>query len=300
VRRAVITLAVALVAWSGAVDACASGVPRLYFNDRARSPVLTDGERWAAYQRLDYGIRVIDTLRRTSFAIPPERNCQLGAVGRSELLMRCNDSDDLRLVNLFTHVAHAPVGGASASTAGSARGVGRYWLDLGGRQYLNWRTGSFVAPADDPGTFEDLDSPGLHVRMCVPLLRQRIDEDPYYSSPPFDDYAYRYPFGATVLSTGPPALLLDHCGFRPVARFRCPRYCFNVQLGGGALTWTQRPPLIGRVYLLRTHRGFSLPLAAQATIAHTRYRVYRSDLGYEGSYSRLDDIWNISSAAWAT
>jgi hypothetical protein len=313
-------LLVVLAANAATASGATTRPPRLYITDHAVGPVLTDGERWAAYRRSATEVRVLDTLRRSSFSVQLRPECDLKDIGVSELLIGCDAGRDPQatLVNLFTQVPHSPLGLEPAPSYFDAtrvvRDVGRYWIrgydvfqSFDSSFFFNWRTGQNGYPyvPYKGASIPDLDSPGLAVPLCWPL-QERHTEHATRIAPGFVSYDYRRPLAAGVIGSNPQVLLLDRCGVRPVGRFPCSSTCGEIELGGGALTWMDRPATgalsRARAYLLGTHRAFTFTASRDAQIAHTRRRLFVSSPtgGSVDSYGRNFGQWILRSGAWIT
>jgi hypothetical protein len=146
------------------------------------APMASDGVRYFAYLTPKRVPAVLDTWRQETNLISNARGCQPLDVGGSRVLLTCGraDSDSMRI----TKTASARGGKAVRVPNGKSGfwySIGRYWLEgnppctgtggcLGGRAYLNWRTGKRGNPQGIPGDFDRAN-----------LNRKRIA----YQAPPF-------------------------------------------------------------------------------------------------------------------
>jgi hypothetical protein len=250
----------AAAAWSAAES---HGFKRLEAGD-LKVPVITDGVRYAAYQRRQRGkTRILDTKRGTSYdARTPNRSCELTAVAAGLLLWRCEEArgsypvllDIKARRRLTVRGVDALFADVRRRAAGSPYNielyeVGRHWIggslgffygyhsDEYGTFYLNWRTGDrrYDQP-DNPKQIANVDRPNLIQALCAPLHRVR---DLSYDQPIYEPYAYAPPFG--VRGGGLTRLFLERCGHSPRLLARCRAFngCNDsFQLGAGLVSWT--------------------------------------------------------------
>jgi hypothetical protein len=229
-----------------------------------RVPTVTDGSRYAAYQRRGGKTRVIDTRFGVAYdARPPTRSCELTALHSGVLLWQCYHGQGPNLPVLLDvksrkRLAVRGVDGFVADVEDRADGapyniesyeVGRQWVggslgffygyhdEVYGTFYLNWHTGErrYDEP-NDPKKIANPDRPGLVQELCAPLHRVR---DFAYDDPIYEPFAYAPPYGAR--GRGLTRLLLERCGHSPRQIDRCEAFngCNDsFQLGAGLVTWT--------------------------------------------------------------
>jgi len=160
-RKSVTLLVLFLSLGAGLFASSASAAPV----DAARAinsnPMATDGVRYFAYQTPKRVPVVLDTWTGKTNLITGAKGCQPLDVGGSRVLLTCGKADENFMK--ITKTASAR-GGKAIRTPRAKTGywfaIGKYWLEgnnpctgtggcLGGRSYLNWRTGKNGYPGGE-------------------------------------------------------------------------------------------------------------------------------------------------------
>jgi hypothetical protein len=289
VARLSLVLAGAALALPTAADAADGELRSL---GSARSAVMTDGTRYAAFLSDPTHLTVRDDARERSFEVSNPPGCRpLSLAEGARLLRECPDESAqaaeprpgirYEVVNLTQETVNdVPIQPGDAFDE-----IGTRWLAGTARPepghteltYMDWRTGRRVAFGEDPSDARvprDLDSPtlaplspprpaGYTVTADEPftVLHTGRDEE---SRPAYLDL-FR---GTTDRSLGQRIARLDRCG--AIA-------CRYATIGGGLVTWVKGRQVRGRAtrggarVLVRIARGAS---AAGLRATHTRKTVY--------------------------
>ncbi len=152
---------------------CLMGIGLLGFTSTANAaraidsaPMASDGVRYFAYLTPKRAVVVLDTFKHETNLIRGARNCRPLDVGGSRVLLRCGkiDSDHMGV----TKTASARGGKVRLlphNKSGYWYSIGKYWVEggvpctgtggcLGGRAYVNWRTGQIDSPGGIPDDFD--------------------------------------------------------------------------------------------------------------------------------------------------
>jgi hypothetical protein len=293
-RRPVGILALlAAAVWS--IPALASARTELREIHGPVSPVVTDGERHAAYIEAAGNTVVLDTETgaTTSHDTPPTHaECfhnptRLGAVGGGHLVWQACGGDTLwnHVMDVATGVRTVRGVPRDSQSGFTADAVGRHWIRAFfasrhgyGWSYLNWRTGRRQsADGVSPRLVPSLDREGLWERLCTPLRRlSNSDEDVEdFGGPRWLNFDYQRPYGVTLKR----AVRLYRCGRRGYTRLSaCRRGCWEPALGGGVVSWKEDE--YAYVYVLRSRRRYRwrvpLPRDHYFAVSHTRGWMFAS------------------------
>ena len=258
----------------------------------ARSPVLTDGTRYAAFLSDPTHLTVRDDARERSFEVSNPPGCRPVALGGGARLLReCPPEEPppgepaaehhYEVVNLTQETVNdVPTRPGDVFTD-----VGLRWLGGEARPepghveltYVDWRTGRRVGFGEDPSdarVTRDLDSPTLAplapprpadyaVVADGPFTAAHTGRDPQ-GRPAYLDL-YR---GTTERKFGQRLARLERCGATA---------CRSITIGGGLVTWVKGRQVRGRAIrggqrvLVRIAPGAS---AAGLRATHTRATVY--------------------------
>jgi hypothetical protein len=295
VRLALVLATVVLLAIPAAADAAEAELRAL---GGGRTPVVTDGTRYAAYQPNATSITVRDDARDRSFELSNPPGCRLIALAEGARLLReCppdpppegepppDPAPDRRyeVVNLVQE----SINDVPAAPGDEFTEIGTRWMAGESRPqpghvfrtYLDWRTGERHHFGEDPSDARvprDLNSATL-----APLSPPRPADyvvaaaNPYTVAHTGRDSRERPTFldlyrGTTHRGFGQRVLRLDRCG--AIA-------CRSVTIGGGIVTWVKGRQVRGRGIrggervLIRLAAGTS---AAGLRATHTRTTVYVS------------------------
>ena len=252
-----------------------------------RSPVLTDGTRYAVFLSDSTHITVRDDARERSFEVSNPPDCQPVALAAgARLLRRCPPEEagtdaHYEVVNLTQETINdVPTLPGDVFTD-----VGLRWLGGEARPepghteitYMDWRTGRRVGFGEDPSdarVTRDLDSPtlaplapprpaGYAVEGDEPFTAAQTGRDPEGRPAHLDLYR-----GTTSRGFGQRIARLDRCGATS---------CRFITIGGGLVTWVKGRQVRGRAtrggarVLVRIAPGAS---TAGLRAAHTRKTVY--------------------------
>ncbi|MCB0863119.1 MAG: hypothetical protein KDB48_06745 [Solirubrobacterales bacterium] len=122
------------------------------------APMASDGVRYFAYKTPKRAVVVLDTWKQETNLIRGAANCRPLDVGGSRVLLRCGKIDS----NFMGVTKTASARGGKVrllphNKSGYWHGIGKYWVEgntpctgtggcLGGRAYVNWRTGKTGYP----------------------------------------------------------------------------------------------------------------------------------------------------------
>jgi hypothetical protein len=275
----------------------------------ARSSVVTDGLRLAAYEPLTGVTRIIDTEGNGSKTIAEPDGCRTAAVGVGQIVWGCDiacpneaRSEYALLYDLNTGVTRE--GPMSRAPPCSQRhfidesyavlGIGRSWLAFESGGYHVTLTlfaplggGSSIRVPKDRRVAVDLDAPKGQVRMCAPMRTQ--DEETSHANEVSDGsrpFAYEPPWGVTTVGgaeTSPVGsgfgLLLYHCGRRAKTISRCARNeaCRSPTFASRIVTWAvQRRVFALNVVTGHRHAWRYIGQGQIARVAHTGNRLFVS------------------------
>lgn len=279
----------------------ASGVGALrLISSAARSPALTDGRRWAAFDQTVFASRVIDDQAHSQRTRSWPSDCEgvLAGVGGGSLLRNCGSMPlDARTLSLASGNTYTPLGLAAAPrfNRNEVDGIGAAWIRYTSAQfrgeslmYINRRTGQTRTANIQAEQAPDLELPSLMRRLCSPLKRQEASEAVQMGSGQYlFPFGYDSRYGVTVSNpNGVTPLLLEHCGGSAktisVATGVVP---VDFQIRGGIVTWTefqQFNPRVGDiavyVYMISARRRFRVTAPGNGTVrvSHTRAALYVS------------------------
>jgi hypothetical protein len=277
---------------------------------------MSDGARFVAWgSRSDDGVHamhVLDTASGREFDTPaPRIYCRPVGLGAGRLLWQCGreepppSRDAVRMGDVFVRDLRSGslIQGAGTRDvhtrfpeAGELRplAIGERWIEAAAipgvvtrptqRFFLDWRSGALRFPTARRDSFDDLDAPGLAVRLCRPLVRR-------------DHGSYRYQFDAPLgLEAGPVApLRLTRCGGRPRTLTTLPLLGFTApRLSAGLVTWGElRMPgrAVAIAYDARTGRTMRWPIPDQTSspplVEHTASTVVVTVLRNGGAPPRF-------------
>ena len=253
----------------------------------ARSAVLTDGTRYAAFLSDPTHLTVRDDARERSFEVSNPPGCRpVALAGGARLLRECPPDDGAtdpryEVVNLTQET----VNDVPAQPEDVFTDVGLRWLGGEARPepghteitYMDWRTGRRVSFGEDPSdarVTRDLDSPtlaplapprpsGYAVEADEPFTVAHTGRDARGRPAQLDLYR-----GTTQRDFGQRIARLDRCGATA---------CRFITVGGGLVTWVKGRQVRGRAtrnrarVLVRIASGAS---AAGLRATHTRKTVY--------------------------
>jgi hypothetical protein len=304
--RATLSITALALAAAAAAPSVAHGSSAFRDAGPVGGAVVSDGVRWAAIERPDATVTLIDTrtgLRRT--VTPPARcaigagaGMGLGALGGGALAWQCapdqpgatSDAPEPLLYDIPSRQWTRPdavaarwrgIASSSASSVSFAiTGVGRRWLSAWSSGY-HWHSVDLFARAGDTavstdsggaGAAPDLDAAGGFTVLCHPLARPTVQgNDAYDVGPRLGAYEYDRPFG---LSTEAPPLVLDRCGAKSRRLTRIGEAANSPQLGAGIVTWLGTA---GRVFVHNARSGrthaLRVPTTQPAEVVHTRTQI---------------------------
>jgi hypothetical protein len=292
---------------------------------RARSPVVSDADRNAAFIDRRGKTRVLDARGRPIHRIPTPSagrayNTSLVAMRSGYVLWAAyHRAPPFTAINEVARVWIGSVATGAVQMLDTGpwsrlyddafpRSIGMQWVeaDTNGRlgdsrgahlTYLNWHTGAVATDTrDQPGNVAsvtpDLDRPELWSPLCPPLRRPPDNMAENEGLEPFLRYQYAPPFGLPERQTNF-SLQLYRCGkTTPRSLSRCRSGCWAAQLGPSAVVWKEgRYARVHRLALACSRR-LRLPgnaLLGQHQVAHTRSRVF---LSAERERSRLQRIYS--------
>ena len=287
-------LAVALVALAmPGVARAAESDPAPRSLGSARSAVVTDGTRYAAFLSDPTHLTVRDDVRGRSTEVSNPPGCRpVALAGGGRLLRECPPpppSEDgqpgpehqYEVVNLTQET----VNDVLARPGDVFTDIGLRWLAGEARPqpghtertYMDWRTGRRVPTGEDPSdarVARDLDSPTLAplapprpaeyaVEADEPFTVAQTGRDPQGRPAHLDLYR-----GTTERGFGQRIARLERCGATA---------CRSITIGGGLVTWVKGRQVRG--YITRTGGRVFVRLARGASAAglrvtHTRKTVY--------------------------
>lgn len=279
---------------AGAVVALLAAVPaaeaRFRLMDRGAGPAYTDGERYAAYQTTSGATRLIDTRtgRAQRIRAPScgqSRTTSLTNLTNRYLIWRCGD----RVWIAGTRSAAPreviyPRDSCGRGDYEYRADVGLSWLAIAVSGYhysflcyVNRRTGEARRESYDASLLPDLDAPGLEVRLCKPLQRQRSDD---FFDPGFAQMTYAKPWSIQPRARGRAFdLVLGHCGTERVRTLvDCGSECYDEQpqLSAGIVTWRDNAQVKVLRLGARRIRSVDEPPSTQSPyeLEHTRNRLF--------------------------